>query len=73
MSTEKEIPRSFEPTPYRISTITATGSLNTELCLDVLFDTFNDIIIDRGVGKTEEHRLGLIYVEFGKKRSFNIL
>lgn len=70
MSRIIDIDNAFSPSPYRISTITATGSLNTELDLDVLFDSFNDMIKENGVGKTDEHVLGLIYVEFGKKRSF---
>lgn len=54
---------------YRISTITVTGSVNTQLSLDFLFDSFNLFIADHGVGKDEHIQTGLVYVEFGKKRS----
>lgn len=51
----------MEPTPYRISTITATGSVNTEINLDVFYDTLK--ICDND---TDE---GVVYVEYGKKKS----
>jgi TATA-box binding protein (TBP) (component of TFIID and TFIIIB) len=60
----------FNATPYRISTITATGSVNSELNLDLFFDEINELIVENGVDKTTEHKYGLIYAEFGKKRSF---
>jgi len=54
---------------YRISTITVTGSVNTELSLDFLLDQFSSFIADHGVGKDEDIQTGLVYSEFGKKRS----
>lgn len=47
--------------PYRISTITATGSVNTEINLDVFYNTLS--ICD------DEDESGVIYVEYGKKKS----
>jgi len=46
---------------YRISTITATGSVNTEINLDVLF--YDAITI------CEEDKEGVVYVEYGKKKA----
>lgn len=60
---------SYNPTDYRISTITVTGSVNTEIDLDILFNSFSGLIIEHGVEKTPEHLLGIVYAEFGKKRS----
>lgn len=60
---------SYDPTEYRISTITVTGSVNTEIDLDVLYSGFNDLIKETGVGKTPSHILGVVYAEFGKRRS----
>lgn len=60
---------SYNPTPYRISTITATGSVNTELDLDLLFNHFQALIIENGVGKTPEHKYGVVYAEFSKQKS----
>lgn len=60
---------SYDPTPYRISTITATGAVNTELDLDVLFNHFKVLIVDNGVGKTSDHKYGIVYAEFSKKKS----
>lgn len=60
---------SYNPTEYRISTITVTGSVNTELDLDILYDGFNTLIKENGVEKTPLHILGVVYAEFGKKRS----
>lgn len=54
---------------YRISTITVTGSVNTQLDLDFLRDSFSTFIADHGVGKEEHIQTGLAYAEFGKKRS----
>jgi TATA-box binding protein (TBP) (component of TFIID and TFIIIB) len=56
-------------TKYRISTITATGSVNTEVDLDILYDNLSVIINERGVGKNEEILTGVVFVEYGKKRS----
>lgn len=51
------------PTPYRISTITATGSVNTEIDLDVFYDSLR--IID---GEATDQN-GILYAEYGKKKS----
>lgn len=59
----------FQANSYRISTITATGSINTEIDLDRFFDYINVLIEDNGVGKTDQHCLGLVYAEFGKKKT----
>ena len=59
----------YNPTSYRISTITATGSMNTELDLDVLFEGFNKMINESGVGKDDTIVTGLAYTEYGKKKS----
>lgn len=50
-----------ESLPFRISTITATGSVNTEINLDILYDHINI--------KPEEDKEGVLYVEYGKKKS----
>lgn len=49
------------PTPkYRISTITATGSVNTEINLDMFYDALS--ICDN------DNDAGVVYVEYGKKK-----
>lgn len=50
-----------ESLPFRISTITATGSVNTEINLDILYEYINI--------KTDEDNEGVLYVEYGKKKS----
>lgn len=50
----------YQPTPYKVSTITATGSVNTCICLDSLF---NHIEI------SELKDNGIIYVEYGNKKT----
>lgn len=55
--------------PYRISTITATGSVGTEIDLDILFDELCVTINEHGVGKTQDDCFGFVYAEYGKKRS----
>lgn len=60
---------SYNPTPYRISTITATGAVNSELDLDLLFNCFKVLIVENGVNKTPEHKYGVVYAEYSKKRS----
>lgn len=60
---------SYNPTTYRISTITATGAVNSELDLDLLFNSFKSLIIDNGVDKTPDHKYGLVYAEYSKKKS----
>jgi TATA-box binding protein (TBP) (component of TFIID and TFIIIB) len=59
----------FEATRYRISTITAIGAVNSEVDLDKFFDYINCLIIEGGVSKTPENIFGLVYAEFGKRRS----
>jgi TATA-box binding protein (TBP) (component of TFIID and TFIIIB) len=64
-----EIKMSYNPTAYRISTITATGAVNSELDLDLLFINFKSLIVENGVDKTPEHKYGLVYAEYSKKKS----
>lgn len=53
---------SSSPSPrYRISTITATGSLNTEVNLDLLYQSLIPLCI------TNEED-GIVYTEYGKKK-----
>jgi TATA-box binding protein (TBP) (component of TFIID and TFIIIB) len=56
-------------TAYRISTITATGSIGTEINLDLLFDELCFAIEHAGVGKTPDICFGLVYTEYGRKKS----
>lgn len=49
------------PSKYRISTITATGSVNTEINLDIFYDALT--ICDN------DQDAGVVYVEYGKKKS----
>ncbi len=51
----------FTATDYRISTITATGGINTEINLKLLFDSAN--IINKN-----ENKNGIIYLEYGKNK-----
>ncbi len=51
----------FNATEYRISTITATGCINTEINLKQLFDSIN--VIDKNDNKN-----GIIYLEYGKNK-----
>jgi TATA-box binding protein (TBP) (component of TFIID and TFIIIB) len=48
-------------TPYRVSTITATGSVNTEINLDIFYDALT--ICD------DADEEGVVYAEYGKKKS----
>ena len=48
---------------YRISTITATASLNTEVDLNVLYELFDEL-----VANTDPIVDGIIYIEYGKNR-----
>ena len=48
---------------YRISTITATGSLNTELNLDNLYDSFLEAIV-----RKDPFMDNVMYIEYGKKK-----
>lgn len=56
-------------TPYRVSTITATGSINTDINLDLLFEELCFTIENQGVGKTPDNITGFVYAEFGKTKS----
>lgn len=56
-------------TKYRISTITATGSVGTEINLDLLFDELCLAIDRSGVGKTPENCYGYVYTEYGRRKS----
>lgn len=47
--------------PYKISTITATGSVNTDVNLDVLY---NDLVIGEGAAAAE----GVMYAEYGSRK-----
>ena len=53
-----------KPTEYRISTITATGSVGTTIDLDILYSSLecNDDFLDDNI----------VYVEYGKKKSETI-
>ena len=66
----------YTPTPYRISTITAIGSVNSELDLDILYNNLNVVLSDTNeelqYDETQEHKCiekGILYVEYGKKKS----
>ncbi len=52
------------PTPYRISTITATGCVGTPINLDTLYNNLEIC--------SDEHKDGILYVEYGKKKSETI-
>jgi TATA-box binding protein (TBP) (component of TFIID and TFIIIB) len=51
----------YEPTGYKISTITATGSVNTNISLDALFEY---ITITE-----QESDIGIVYAEYGSHKS----
>lgn len=55
----------FKPSAYKISTITATGCVNTHINLDAFYEhiIIND---DNDTSATSE---GFMYIEFGKKKS----
>lgn len=55
------------PTPYRISTITATGSVGTTINLDILYQCL-EVTMKEDEGKHE----GISYIEYGKKKSETI-
>lgn len=50
-------------TPYRISTITATGSVNSEIDLDIFYDNIQLVDSD------DVEKSGIVYAEYGKKKS----
>lgn len=59
----------FNPLPYKVSTITATGSVGTLIDLDVFYNNVELAVIeDTDVIGSE----GFIYIEFGKKKSETI-
>ncbi len=59
------------PTPYRISTITATGSIGTNINLDILYDCL--VINDSNNSNNSNSSLSnLMYIEYGKKKSETI-
>lgn len=51
----------YQPTPYKISTITATGSMGSHVSLDVLYENM-----------CVTENLGIVYVEYGSKKSDTI-
>lgn len=51
----------YQPTPYKISTITATGSMGSHVSLDVLYENM-----------CVTENLGVVYVEYGSKKSDTI-
>jgi TATA-box binding protein (TBP) (component of TFIID and TFIIIB) len=53
------------PTSYRISTITATGCVGTNINLDVLYTCLEISLSNESQECTE----GIVYVEYGKKKS----
>lgn len=53
-----------KPTPYKISTITATGSVNTAVKLDLLFDNIQL--------QDDEAKGGVVYAEFGSRKTETI-
>lgn len=55
----------FTPTPYKVSTITATGGINTCINLDTLYNNVRIVEF-----KSDED--GFVYIEFGKKKSESI-
>jgi TATA-box binding protein (TBP) (component of TFIID and TFIIIB) len=55
-----------KPTPYRISTITATGCVGTPINLDILYSCL-EVTCSEDDGKE-----GIVYVEYGKKKSETI-
>lgn len=57
------------PTPYRISTITATGCVGTSINLDVLYNNLEICSDDNKDGIVHD---GILYVEYGKKKSETI-
>ena len=55
------------PTPYRISTITATGCVGTNVNLDILYNCLEISLVKEG-GFSNENE-GIVYIEYGKKKS----
>ena len=58
------------PTPYRISTITATGCVGTNINLDVLYNCLEISMLDKNEsGEILASDEGIVYIEYGKKKS----
>jgi TATA-box binding protein (TBP) (component of TFIID and TFIIIB) len=54
----------YSPTPYKVSTITATGSVNSHINLDILFNN-----VDVSADRQESQDCGIVYVEYGNKKT----
>jgi TATA-box binding protein (TBP) (component of TFIID and TFIIIB) len=54
----------FNPTPYKVSTITATGGIKSLIDLDIFY---NEIKLSESDTET-----GFVYIEYGKKKSLTI-
>lgn len=52
----------FNPQPYKISTITATGSIGVK---EINLDSFYKLIV---IVKMEDNKEGFAYIEYGKKK-----
>lgn len=52
----------YNPTPYKISTITATGGINSIINLDLLYD---NLFLEDYNSDVE----GFVYIEYGKKKT----
>jgi TATA-box binding protein (TBP) (component of TFIID and TFIIIB) len=55
-----------EPTQYRISTITSTGCVGTNIDLDILYNCIETLAVD------DFENSGIVYTEYGKKKSETI-
>jgi len=55
-----------QPTPYRISTITSTGCVGTNIDLDTFYNSLEALCVD------DLDSSGIVYVEYGKKKSETI-
>ena len=55
----------MNPTPYKVSTITATGSINSLIDLDIFYN-------EASLVKNEDDTEGVIYIEYGKNKSDTI-
>jgi TATA-box binding protein (TBP) (component of TFIID and TFIIIB) len=62
----------FKPTPFKISTITATASVNSDISLDALFDKANvdenesNGVMGEGVNGNDYR---IIYIEYGSRKT----
>jgi TATA-box binding protein (TBP) (component of TFIID and TFIIIB) len=57
---------SLQPSAYKVSTITATGSLNSLIDLQVLYDNLEIVPYE------EEDKMGFIFIEFGVRKADTI-